>query len=419
MANAGDVDLDSAGNRAIAREIAERSVVLLDAGSALPLTGEGRPAPRRVAVVGPCADDALHVHGLLRLPQPRAAALPRARARHRGADRCSTRCARSCPDAEVVHEPGCPVQGDDRSGFAAAVAAARGADVCVAAVGDLAGLFGRGTSGEGCDAEDLRLPGVQADLLDELLATGTPVVVVVVSGRPYALGDVAGRAAGLVQAFMPGEEGGAAIAGVLTGRISPSGKLPVQIPRHPGGQPGHLPAAAARRRQHGDQQPRPDPVVPVRPRPLVHHLRGRRPADQLHRGAHRRRVHRHRRRPQHRDQDGRGGRAAVPARRPRPGDPAGPPARRASPGCGSTPESPSTSASGCTPTGPRSPGSTSCGSSSRETSTSWSEPRSTELPCRGRVRLTGPLRRVGSTDGRERRLVTPAELGPAPRSAGA
>ena len=85
--------------------------------------------------------------------------------------------------------------------------------------------------------EDLRLPGVQADLLDALLDAGTPVVVVVVSGRPYALGDVAGRAAGMVQAFMPGEEGGPAIAGVLSGRISPGGKLPVQIPRRPGGQP--------------------------------------------------------------------------------------------------------------------------------------------------------------------------------------
>jgi hypothetical protein len=118
------------------------------------------------------------------------------------------------PDAEVRYARGCAVSGTDRSGFAAAVAAARDAEACVALVGDLAGLFGHGTSGEGCDAADLRLPGVQAELLHELLATGTPVVVVVVSGRPYALGDVHGGvhggAAGLVQAFMPGEEGGGA-----------------------------------------------------------------------------------------------------------------------------------------------------------------------------------------------------------------
>ncbi|HEX4814241.1 MAG TPA: glycoside hydrolase family 3 C-terminal domain-containing protein, partial [Nonomuraea sp.] len=142
------------------------------------------------------------------------------------------------PGADVVHERGCDVQGDDRSGFAAAAAAARAADVCVVAVGDLAGLFGHGTSGEGCDADDLRLPGVQEDLVAELAATGTPVVVVVVSGRPYALGDVHAGAAALVQAFMPGEEGGAAVAGVLSGRVQPSGKLPVQIPRGHGGQPG-------------------------------------------------------------------------------------------------------------------------------------------------------------------------------------
>src|SRR5690606_40585609 len=85
--------------------------------------------------------------------------------------------------------------------------------------------------------DDLRLPGVQEDLVLELAGTGTPVVVVVVSGRPYSLGEVHPRAAGLVQAFMPGQEGGAAIAGVLSGRVQPGGKLPVQIPRTPGGQP--------------------------------------------------------------------------------------------------------------------------------------------------------------------------------------
>lgn len=135
--------------------------------------------------------------------------------------------------AEVVHAQGCQVMGEDRSAIADAVAAAQDADVCIALVGDRAGMFGKGSSGEGCDASDLRLPGVQAELVEALLRTGTPVVVVVVSGRPYALGDVHGRAAGLVQAFMPGAEGAAAVAGVMTGRINPSGHLPVQIPRTP------------------------------------------------------------------------------------------------------------------------------------------------------------------------------------------
>lgn len=231
-----DVELDSADNRALAREMAERSVVLLDAGTALPLTGESRPALGRIAAVGPCAGDPMTFMGCYAFPN---------HVLHRYPDKglgievptAVDGLRAELPDVDVVHAAGCAVTGDDRSGFDEAVAAARDADLCLAFVGDLAGLFGHGSSGEGCDAEDLRLPGVQAELLERLLETGTPVVVVVVSGRPYALGDVAGRAAGLVQAFMPGEEGGAALAGVLSGRIVPGGKLPVQVPRHPGGQP--------------------------------------------------------------------------------------------------------------------------------------------------------------------------------------
>jgi beta-xylosidase len=132
--------------------------------------------------------------------------------------------------AELSYAPGCAVRSFDTSGFAAAVEAAEATDIVVAVVGDEAGLFGRGTSGEGCDAADLRLPGVQQDLLAALADTGTPVVAVLVTGRPYALGAVAGRLAGIVQAFFPGEEGGRAIAGLLSGRIVPSGKLPVQMP---------------------------------------------------------------------------------------------------------------------------------------------------------------------------------------------
>jgi beta-xylosidase len=236
VAGAADVDLDSPANRALARELAERSIVLLDAGTALPLTGDGRPAPRRVAVVGPCAADPRTFMGCYAFPNH---VLPRHPEFGLGVDVPTLVDAlrTELPDAEVVHERGCAVQGDDRSGFAAAYAAAEAAQLCVAVVGDRAGLFGHGSSGEGCDAEDLRLPGVQADLLAELFRSGTPLVVVVVSGRPYALGDVHGRAAGLVQAFMPGEEAGSAIAGVLSGRVQPGGKLPVQIPRRPGGQP--------------------------------------------------------------------------------------------------------------------------------------------------------------------------------------
>ncbi|WP_020386882.1 glycoside hydrolase family 3 N-terminal domain-containing protein [Kribbella catacumbae] len=228
------VELDSAGNRALALEVAERSIVLLDAGTSLPLD---RLAPRKIAVVGPCASDPRTLMGCYAFPNH---VLPRYPELGLGISVPSLLDAlgNELEGVELVHEHGSAVLGDDRSGFAAAVDAARDADVVIACVGDLSGLFGEGSSGEGCDAEDLRLPGVQDALLAALFDTGTPVVVVVVSGRPYALGEIAGRAAGLVQAFMPGQEGAAAIAGVLSGRVVPGGKLPVQIPRQVGGQPG-------------------------------------------------------------------------------------------------------------------------------------------------------------------------------------
>ncbi|MET9271678.1 glycoside hydrolase family 3 N-terminal domain-containing protein [Kribbella sp. NPDC003557] len=228
----GSIDLDSEGNRSIAAELAEKSVVLLEAGSVLPLTDL-----TKVAVVGPCADDPRTLMGCYAFPNH---VLPRYPERGLGIEIASPLDAlrNELAGVEVSYAKGCGVMGDDRSGFEEAVALAQDSELCVAFVGDLSGLFGHGTSGEGCDAEDLRLPGVQGDLLDALLDTGKPVVVVVISGRPYALGLFADRAAGLVQAFIPGQEGAAAIAGVLSGRIVPSGKLPVQIPRHVGGQPG-------------------------------------------------------------------------------------------------------------------------------------------------------------------------------------
>ncbi|MFK0287549.1 glycoside hydrolase family 3 N-terminal domain-containing protein [Streptomyces sp. NPDC090499] len=235
VARASDIELDSAAHRALAREAAESSVVLLDAGTALPLLGQGRPAPRRVAVVGPCADDAHTLLGCYAFPNH---VLPGHPGHPMGIEVPTVLEAvrAELPEADIAHAPGCAVLGSDRSGLPEAVAAAQGADVCVAVVGDLAGLFGKGSSGEGCDRQDLTLPGIQAELLEALLATGTPVVVVVLSGRPYALGSVHRRAAALVQAFFPGEEGAAAIAGVLSGRVNPSGHLPVQVPREPTGQ---------------------------------------------------------------------------------------------------------------------------------------------------------------------------------------
>jgi beta-glucosidase-like glycosyl hydrolase len=234
VAAGAGIDLDGPAHRALARELAERSVTLLaNDGAVLPLDPA---ATRRIAVIGPCADDAQAFMGCYSYPNHVLGLYPELGIGV-AADSLWTALRAEFPDAALALAEGCPVRDEDRSGIAPAVAVAAGADLVVAVVGDRAGLFGRGTSGEGCDAEDLSLPGVQGELVSALLASGTPLVVVVTSGRPYALGDYAGAAA-LVQAFMPGEEGGRAIAGVLSGRVNPTGKLPVQVPRLAGGQPG-------------------------------------------------------------------------------------------------------------------------------------------------------------------------------------
>src|SRR5690606_39635053 len=140
----------------------------------------------------------------------------------------------------IAHVVGCEVEGTDRSGFDAAVAAAAEADVAVVVLGDQAGLFGRGTVGEGNDVESLDLPGVQRELVEQLVATGTPVVMVLVTGRPYAIDwalDSETSPAAVLQAFFPGEAGGTAIAEVITGAVSPSGRMPVSMPRSSGSQP--------------------------------------------------------------------------------------------------------------------------------------------------------------------------------------
>jgi beta-xylosidase len=223
---AEDVCLDGERNRALSARLAEESIVLLKDERMLPLTGA-----RRIGLVGPAADEYRSLLGCYAFPNhvltkypghdpgiaiPTIADAVRAEF---GADR-------------VRAEPGCAIVGDDDIRIEEAVALARDSDAVVLVVGDVAGLFGAGTSGEGCDADDLRLPGHQDELVRAVLATGTPTVLVVVSGRPYALGDY-GDARAIVQAFFPGAEGAAAVAGVLSGRIAPSGRLPVQIPRSP------------------------------------------------------------------------------------------------------------------------------------------------------------------------------------------
>src|SRR5690606_23507715 len=230
------VDLDPPAHRELARRLAESSLVLLSNDGLLPLADR---APQRLAVIAPNADRPEAMLGCYSF-------VNHVLAHHPGVPlgveipSVAEALRAELGEVEVTTTPGCDVDGDDTSGIPAAVAAAEAADVAVVVVGDQAGLFGRGTVGEGNDVESLELPGVQRQLVEAVVATGTPVVLGLLTGRPYAIGwalDGETSAAAVLQSFFPGQMGGPAIARVLAGTVAPSGRLPITMPRSAGAQP--------------------------------------------------------------------------------------------------------------------------------------------------------------------------------------
>lgn len=223
-------NLDSAANREVARRMAEESIVLLKNDGILPLR-----ARSGAAVIGPVWEEVRSFMGCYAFPNH---VLARYEDGRTGLEiETLPEALGSVLDAPLFVRGTGFMDGTDEE-IAEAVEAAKRSKLAILTLGDIAGMFGGGTSGEGCDVASLDLPGRQGELLDAVLATGTPVVLVLVTGRPYALGRYAERCAAIVQAFMPGVEGSGAIARVLSGEVVPSGRLPIAIPNTPGGQPG-------------------------------------------------------------------------------------------------------------------------------------------------------------------------------------
>jgi beta-glucosidase len=222
------VDLDPPASRVLALDLARQSIVLLHNKNGLPL----EPGSR-VAVIGPRADDQHAVMGCYSFPV------------HVGQHHPDVPLGIAVPtvvealrqDYDVTYALGCPVLGGDDAGIAEAVEVARDADCCVVVLGDRTGMFGAGTSGEGCDVGDLRLPGRQEELLEAVLGAGKPVVLVLLVGRPYEISRQVDRLSAVLCGFLPGEEGATALADVISGRVDPSGRLPISFPRAGAGQP--------------------------------------------------------------------------------------------------------------------------------------------------------------------------------------
>lgn len=257
--------LDSPAARTLARRVSEESIVLLkndpvDGAPLLPLSS----APGTVAVIGPNAHRPLGQLGhyayqvldsmtkrfaLAANPQARLEDVEELRGKT-GADD-ATLLVETVPlvtfldgirdrigeGATVLYEAGCPVERIDRSGIAAAVEAAQRADVAIVVVGDQAGINGFGTVGEGLDSATCELPGVQRELVEAVLDTGTPTVVVLSHARPYVLRWLADRAPAIVSAWLGGEEAGTAAAAVLFGDVNPAGRLPIAMLENVGSAP--------------------------------------------------------------------------------------------------------------------------------------------------------------------------------------
>ncbi|MFI6650466.1 glycoside hydrolase family 3 N-terminal domain-containing protein [Streptomyces sp. NPDC050529] len=232
------------GPEELSERIARESVTLLTHdGVTLPL-GE---RARRIAVIGPNADSVPQQIGDYTAPQRPGTGISVLDGLKEAAPR----------GTEIVHARGTGLVGADLADLPGAIALTAGADVAVVVLGGSsaresgtrfdangAAVVTSGnpvemTCGEGVDLAELTLPEGQSALLDAMTATGTPVVVVLIQGRPHALPDLAGRAAAVLSAWYPGPWGGRALADVLFGTAEPVGRLPVSVPRSAAQLPVH------------------------------------------------------------------------------------------------------------------------------------------------------------------------------------
>ncbi|MDP4914987.1 MAG: glycoside hydrolase family 3 C-terminal domain-containing protein [Saprospiraceae bacterium] len=212
----------SPANRAAARDVAKKSIVLLkNQGNILPIdVNKGQ----KIALIGPLAETQKELLGSW------------------SASGVDTNCVslKSGLLAQIKNPSllqvvkGCNINGNDKNGFNAALAAAKKADIVIMALGE-EGLM----SGEAASRADIRLPGVQEDLLKAVSALGKPIIVVLMNGRPLILDQVDLNAQAILETWFLGTEGGNAIADVLFGKYNPSGKLPMTFPKNMGQIPIH------------------------------------------------------------------------------------------------------------------------------------------------------------------------------------
>ncbi|MEM2606291.1 MAG: glycoside hydrolase family 3 N-terminal domain-containing protein [Ignisphaera sp.] len=219
--------IDGPSYRELAREVARKSIVLLKNDGVLPLPKSNI----KIAVIGPLADNPFamlgdyHYASHIGLVQPDIHIVTVLEGIRNKIDPSS-----------VSYAKGCEVQTSDLNMLNEAIAIASKADVVVIVIGDISCIFdkNRCTSGEGIDRTDLSLTKPQEELVKSISNLGKPVVLVVVAGRPMSLENVQKDVKAILWCWKLGAEGGNAIADILFGDYSPSGRLPVSLPRSSG-----------------------------------------------------------------------------------------------------------------------------------------------------------------------------------------
>lgn len=203
-------------HRAAARDVARKSIVLLkNENNTLPLAKN----LKSLAVIGPLADNQSELKG----------AWSGAGENQHSISLLTGIKNKLGASVKINYAKGCEIEGADKSGFKAAIDLAKSSDAIVVAVGEAAWM-----SGEAASRSSIDIPGVQVDLVKELIATGKPVVVVLMNGRPLAISEVDAAAPAILETWFLGTEAGNAIADVLFGDYNPSGKLPITFPRNEG-----------------------------------------------------------------------------------------------------------------------------------------------------------------------------------------
>jgi beta-glucosidase len=227
-------DIRSKQNLEIARDVARRSIVLLkNSNQVLPLKKE----TKTIAVIGPLADNKEDMNGSWSFFGEAA---------HPVSILEGIR-ARAGKDVKVLHHAGCNLYDNAEDKFKEAAAVAAQADVVIMVVGESAVM-----NGEGASRAEIGLPGVQENLVKTIAATGKPIVVTLINGRPLTIEWIDKNIPAILETWTLGSEAGHAVADVLFGDYNPSGKLPMTFPRTVGQVPIYYNHKNTGRPYHGD-----------------------------------------------------------------------------------------------------------------------------------------------------------------------